>query len=282
MGTASDTHAHTVVQPCCHQDTIKVISSIHLHDGNCRLTILLYDASPSLQETCLSCPILRLPIRRRRRRSKQVHLLPPHRCSPRPMDIKDPSPILPPFSDSRLACVQASPRNSNSRLQEPALNQGPAQLFIRLPNLVRMLRRTHLAQACDIQASYIHQDHEHNLQAGSDFHVRQVHPETQLRCSRKRTHEQPLFSIIHVYATGTFNFGRVQRNYRRSAGNGTPSLPQSRRYRPHRRNRGDRQGHHRPCENVRTLARHQPRRLQSNHARGRLRPRQTLSPSPQG
>lgn len=84
------------------------------------------DASPSLQETSLSRAIFRLAIRRRRRRSEQVHLLPLHRCSPRPMDIQDPPPVLPSTPDSRLACVQTSPRNPNPCFQESALDQGPS------------------------------------------------------------------------------------------------------------------------------------------------------------
>ena len=219
------------------------------------------DASPTLQETNLSRAVLRLPIRRRRRRSKQVHLLPPHRCRSRPMDIQDPLHITPPASDSGLTCIQASPRNPNPRLQEPALNQGPPQLSICLSNLVRMFRRTHLAQACDIQAAHFYQDHEHNLQAGSDFHLRQVHPETQFRRSREGAYEQPLFSTIHVHTSGTLNPGWVRLHYRRSARNGPLSLSQPRCYRPHRRNRGDGQSHHRPREDMRTPARYQPRRL---------------------
>jgi len=52
-----------------------------------------------------------------------------------------------------------------------------------------MLRRTHLAQACDIPAAHLYQDHEHNLQAGPDFHLRPIHPEAQFRRGRKGAHE---------------------------------------------------------------------------------------------
>ena len=199
-------------------------------------TILIDDAPPSLRETCLSRAILRLPIGRRRRRSQQVHFLPPHRCCPRPMDIKDPPTILTSPPDSRLACVQASPRNPNPRFQEPPLHQGPSQLLVCIPDMVRMFRRTHLAQTRDIQAPYFHQDHERTLQARPNFHLRQVHPEAQLCCSREGPHPQPLLSFIHVRTTGTLNLSRVQHHYRRSARNGAPLLPQSRCYRPHRRN----------------------------------------------
>ena len=65
--------------------------------------------------------------------------------------------------------------------------------------MVRMLRRTHLAQACHIQAPYLYQDHERNLQARPNLHLLQVHPEAQLRRGREGAYEQPLFPIIHVY-----------------------------------------------------------------------------------
>jgi len=118
-------HAHTV----CWAGTAIVHNQGHLVHRRPRrqpsYTTSPNNASPSLQETSLPRPILRLPIRRRRGRSEQVHLLPPHRCGPRPMDVQDPPLILPPASDSRLACVQASPRNTHPRFQEPTLDQGP-------------------------------------------------------------------------------------------------------------------------------------------------------------
>jgi len=77
-----------------------------------------------------------------------------------------------------------------------------------------MFRRTHMAQARNIRAAYLYQDHEHNIQAGPNFHLRPVHPKAQLRRGRQGTHKHHLLSAIHVHTTGTPKPGWVQRHYR--------------------------------------------------------------------